>query len=60
MGQEGGAGRLYRAAVLSELNVHAVQPHFKISGMAWIMNIRFPRMDLNIKMGCQVKSEFDF
>lgn len=52
---EGGSGRLYRFAVLSEVNVHTLQPDFKIPGMAGILNIRLPTMDLYTKMGCKVR-----
>lgn len=41
VGQRVGLG----VAVLSELNIHTVQPPFKISGMAWILDIRLPKMD---------------
>lgn len=58
-GKKRGMGRLYRVTVLSELNVHR-QPHCKISGVAWILNNRFSKMDLNTKMGCKVGSEFAF
>lgn len=60
VGQEGGTGRLYRAAVHSEMNIHTVRPHFKISDVTWILNIGLPKMDLNTKMGCKVKSKFAF